>query len=207
MMLRGIAVMALVLASGLAQAADAGVEHLNGFLQGIRSMQAQFSQQTYDTKGKAVQTLSGEMKVKRPGYFRWETLKPTRQLIVTKGSTVWVYDPELEQATQQKLDRQVSNTPALLLSGDNKQVDAAFAVTEDAGNKGESVFTLRPKSKDAVFETLRVSFKGGQLLAMNLLDSLGQRTEIHFEQIKLNGSLADSLFEFTPPKGVDVINQ
>jgi outer membrane lipoprotein carrier protein len=205
-MLRGIAVMALVLACGVARA-DAGVDHLNSLLQGIRSMQAQFSQQTYDTKGKAVQTLSGVMKVKRPGYFRWETLSPSKQLIVTKGSTVWVYDPELEQATQQKLDKQVGNTPALLLSGDNKQLDAAFAVTEDTASAGESVFTLRPKAKDAVFETLRVKFQAGQLSAMNLLDSLGQRTEIHFEQVKQNVSLADSLFEFTPPKGVDVISQ
>jgi outer membrane lipoprotein carrier protein len=42
---------------------------------------------------------------------------------------------------------------------------------------------------------------------MQMRDSLGQKTDITFGGIKLNGKIADSVFQFTPPKGVDVINE
>jgi outer membrane lipoprotein carrier protein len=206
-MLRRLVLLAALAAGSLAHAADSGAAHLNALLQSVSSLQAQFSQQSYDAKGKALQVLGGEMKVKRPGYFRWETLTPSKQLIVANGSVVWIYDPELEQATQQKLDKQVGNTPALLLSGDSKQLDAAFSVHEDAGNAGDAVFTLKPKDKDALFETMRISFHGKELTAMSLQDNLGQKTEIHFDKVKLNPTLASDIFEFHPPKGTDVINE
>ncbi|MGM8887334.1 outer membrane lipoprotein chaperone LolA, partial [Psychrobacter sp. 1U2] len=42
---------------------------------------------------------------------------------------------------------------------------------------------------------------------MVLNDTLGQTTSIKFNGIKLNPSVSSSQFNFTPPKGVDVINQ
>ena len=205
-MLRRLVLLA-ALATGSLAHADSGAAHLNALLQSVSSLQAQFSQQSYDPKGKATQTLSGEMKVKRPGFFRWETQSPSKQLIVANGSVVWVYDPELEQATKQKMDKQVGYTPALLLSGDSKQLDAAFSVSEDASSAGDSVFTLKPRDKDALFDTLRVSFHGHDLSGMSLLDNLGQKTEIHFDKVKLNPSLSAATFEFSPPTGTDVIDE
>jgi len=199
--------LAALMAGSLAHAADGGAAHLNALLQSVASMQADFSQQNYDAKGKALQALSGQMKVKRPGYFRWETTAPSPQLIVANGSVVWVYDPELEQATQQRLDKQVGNTPALLLSGDSRQLDSAFSISEDASQGGDSAFTLRPRDKDALFDTLRVSFHGHELTSMSLQDNLGQKTDIHFDKVKLNPSLPGATFEFTPPAGTDVINE
>lgn len=207
-MFRHMAVALVLCAAGVAQAADGAAAKLNGILQSVSSMEAQFAQQTFDQAGgKAKQTLTGEMKVKRPGYFRWETLAPSKQLVVADGTHVWIYDPELEQATQQKLDKQVGNTPALLLSGDPKKLDESFSISEEAGAAGESVFALKPKAKDALFDTLRVSFKGRELTSMKLNDSLGHKTEIRFTQVKVNPSLSEAVFKFTPPKGVDVINQ
>ncbi|MDB9687970.1 outer membrane lipoprotein chaperone LolA, partial [Acinetobacter baumannii] len=63
------------------------------------------------------QTFKGSMKVERPGKFYWETVSPSKQTIVTSGKTVWIYDPDLQQAVRQSLDDQVADTPALLLSG------------------------------------------------------------------------------------------
>jgi outer membrane lipoprotein carrier protein len=149
------------------------------------------------------------MLVRRPGNFRWDTEKPFTQQIVANDEIVWVYDPELQQATRQLLDKQVGNTPALLLSGDSAKMSESFSISEDKEKpaKGHKVFVLKPKDKDALFETLRVSFSGNQLTGMQLRDSLGQKTDITFSQIKVNGKIADSVFQFTPPKGVDVINE
>lgn len=206
---------ALILMAGLAltaplQAAETAAKQLNNLLGKVGSMQAAFSQNTLDPQGKPLQTLSGRMQVRRPGFFRWDTEKPFTQQIIANGEVVWVYDPELQQATRQLLDKQVGNTPALLLSGDAAQMAAAFTITEEkdkAAGKLRRTFILKPKDKDAVFETLRVSFNGPQLTGMQLRDSLGQKTDITFGQIQLNGKIADSVFQFTPPAGVDVINE
>lgn len=189
-----------------AQAADDAAARLSSVLSRITSMQADFLQQTADSRGN-VQSQKGNMSVKRPGMFRWEVTSPSPQMVITTGKVLWIYDSELMQATRQKLDDQVGNTPALLLSGDPRQLNDAFAITEEKGGEGEQVFALKPQGKEALFETLRVRFKGNELTRMQLVDTLGQKTDIGFSNIKVNPTLPASRFEFTPPKGVDVIDQ
>ena len=187
--------------------ADASAD-LTKILGGITAMQADFAQLTTDAKGRSQPVQSGKMSVKRPGLFRWEVQKPSQQMVMTSGKFLWVYDPELMQATKQKLDEQVGNTPALLLSGDPRKLDAAFAISEEKGGATEEkVFLLKPHGKDALFETLRVRFSGSKLSRMELVDTLGQKTDIRFSNIQVNPALPASQFEFTPPKGVDVIDQ
>ena len=190
-----------------AHAADDAAARLAAVLSGITSMQAGFTQKTVDARGRAQPVQSGTMSVKRPGLFRWEVQKPSPQMMMTSGKVLWIYDPELMQATKQKLDDQVGNTPALLLSGDPRKLSEAFSITEEEGAAGEQVFALKPRGKDALFEILRVRFKGNMLVQMQLADSLGQMTDIGFSAVRLNPALPATLFEFTPPKGVDVIDQ
>lgn len=199
---------ALLLSIGtLAQAADTATARLVKLLGGIDSMQADFTQQTVDGKGRPQPLQSGEMSAKRPGLFRWEVKKPSPQLVVTTGKTLWIYDPELMQATRQKLDQQVGNTPALLLSGDPRQLEDAFTISEADGQGGDQVFVLKPRGKDALFESLRVHFDAGKLTEMELTDTLSQHTDIRFSNIRQNPALPASVFTFVPPKGVDVIDQ
>lgn len=206
-MQRFLAIILLSMIGTFAQAADDAAARLNKVLLGLKSMQADFSQQTTDGKGRVIQAQTGRMSVKRPGLFRWETLKPSSQLVTTNGNDLWIYDPELLQATKQKLDNQVGNTPALLLSGDPRLLNESFVISEEQGSASEQVFLLKPRAKDALFDHLRVRFKGSQLQQMALADSLGQKTDIRFLNVKVNPALPSSLFEFTPPKGVDVIDE
>jgi outer membrane lipoprotein carrier protein len=118
---------------------------------------------------------------------------------------MWVYDKDLEQATKQNVDSQVGNTPALLLSGDPSKIDKNFKITQPYANK--NYYVLYPKSESASFKSLSMSFSGGKPVMMVLNDSLGQTTTIKFSGIKMNPSIGSSQFKFTPPKGVDIINQ
>ena len=108
---------------------------------------------------------------------------------------------------EQKLDDQIGNTPALLLSGDPRKLGEAFQISEEKGAGDMQVFVLKPRGKEALFDHLRVQFKGNVLVRMELADSLGQKTDIFFTEVKVNPALPAALFEFTPPKGVDVIDQ
>ncbi len=206
--MRRYSLFALVALSSVSYADAAATKNLNALLAKMSSMQAHFEQHTLDPKNQPLQTLSGEMRVKRPGFFRWDTVTPFAQQIIANGQSVWIYDPELQQATKQKLDKQVGNTPALLLSGDSSKIASSFEVTQEKSiTKNQNSFILKPKDKEAVFESLRVSFNGSQMSAMQLKDSLGQKTDIFFSQIRLNGKISPSVFQFTPPKDVDVIDE
>lgn len=195
-------------------------KNLNDLLTKLNSLQANFNQTTKATAtAKALptqkqnglksthlgQTFSGVMQVKRQGLFRWETTSPMKQLIVTSGKTVWIYDPDLQQATRQTLDEQMSNTPALLLSGNSAQIMKSYKVTQP--NNAVPYFVLYPRAKDGVFESLAIRFENNMPLQMVLSDSLGQQTTVNFTDAKLNPAIANSQFEFVPPKGVDVIDQ
>lgn len=177
-------------------------KRLNQLLLNTKSMTANFSQ---TTKGASNGNFSGVMSVQRPNNFRWETKSPSQQLIVANGSSMWIYDKDLEQATKQAVDSQVGNTPALLLSGDPSKISNNFKITQPYNNK--NYYVLYPKSTSASFKNLSMSFSGGQPVMMVLNDNLGQTTSIKFSNIKLNPSINSSQFKFTPPQGVDVINQ
>ncbi|APX63471.1 MULTISPECIES: outer membrane lipoprotein chaperone LolA [Acinetobacter] len=186
-------------------------------LSNIRSLTANFEQTTKITNPKATQkkglsaqhmnqTFRGVMKVQRPGKFYWETTAPSKQTIATTGKTVWIYDPDLQQAVRQSLDEQVSNTPALLLSGNTNQIMQSYRVTQP--NKGKTYYKLYPKASDGVFESLTISFGANKAPSLMILeDSLGQTTYINFSNVKVNASIPASTFNFTPPKGTDIIDQ
>ena len=184
----------------------------------IKSLTANFEQTTKATdaskpvpkKGLTAQhmnqTFKGLMKVERPGKFYWQTTSPAKQTIVTSGRTVWIYDPDLQQAVRQSLDEQVANTPALLLSGNTKQIMNAYKITMPDAAK--TYYTLYPKQKDGAFQSLTISFGAKNAPTLMILkDSLGQTTTIRFNDVKVNATIPASTFNFVPPKGTDVIDQ
>lgn len=187
-------------------------------LSSIKSLSANFEQTTQVTGGSKVaqkkglsaqhmnQTFKGVMKVERPGKFYWETMSPSKQTIITTGRTVWIYDPDLQQAVRQSLDEQVANTPALLLSGNTAEITQSYRITQP--NAAKTYYTLYPKQKDGAFQSLTISF--GTQNAPNLMvlqDSLGQTTTLKFNNVKVNPTIPASTFNFTPPKGTDIIDQ
>lgn len=208
-MKRILAVPALALALLLpahALAADA-VARLAALLGAASTLQAHFEQTVTGANGVDAGQTRGTMTVSRPDLFRWAVEKPFEQLIVADGRQVWVYDPDLAQAVVRPFDRQLADTPALLFSGDAERIARSFEV-KVLGEQGDDLrFELLPRGESALFESLRVSFRGGRLASMFLLDSLGQRTEIRFSQVVLNKPVPAGSFQFTPPAGTDVIHE
>ncbi|BFN27936.1 outer membrane lipoprotein chaperone LolA [Pseudomonas sp. SCT] len=184
----------------------ASTKRLTGLLNQAETLTGRFSQLSLDGSGTQLQETSGELSLKRPGQFRWHTDAPMEQLLVSNGKKVWLYDPDLEQVTIQELDQRLTHTPALLLSGDVSTISENFEVSHKEA--GEVVdFTLKPKAKDTLFDNLRLSFRNGVINDMQLIDSVGQRTNILFMGVKMNQPLKADLFTFEIPEGADVISE
>jgi outer membrane lipoprotein carrier protein len=198
----------LGLASFSLQAAtdQVAIQRLTSLLSQAQTLSGRFSQLTLDGSGTQLQETSGEMALKRPGQFRWHTDAPMEQLLVSNGETIWLYDPDLEQVTIQKMDQRLTHTPALLLSGDVSGIAESFDITlKEGGNVVD--FILKPKAADSLFESLRLSFRSGVINDMQLIDNVGQRTNILFLGVKMNPPIPASQFTFEVPAGADVIQE
>ena len=195
-----------VLAAATGTAAQDMPPVLSDFLDGLETLTARF-EQTVGLEGQESDQVSrGTLQILRPGRFRWDYESPARQLVLSDGSRLWLFDPDLEQVTVRDLDETLSSTPAMLLGGEGTLTDhfqAGASYEED----GVSWIELVPVAKDSDFTGLRVGCCEQVLCAMELLDKLGQYTRIRFSEVHTGAPVDPAVFRFEVPDGVDVISE
>ncbi|MBI3187306.1 MAG: outer membrane lipoprotein chaperone LolA, partial [Gammaproteobacteria bacterium] len=183
-----------------------GTEALDAFLTNTQTIEARFQQKLLDNKGILLQQSAGKFTLKRPGRFIWDYVLPYPQKIISNGKKIWVFDSELEQVTIKQYSEMLSGAPVALLD-QRKRITDDFVVT-DAGNvQNQDWVKLTPVRKESEFLEIYVGMSKNNLKSMRLIDSFGQSTTIEFEQMQTNVPLDDAVFEFKPPKGVDVVGQ
>ena len=194
----------LSLLPGLASAA--ATDALKVFLTQTQTVKARFAQMVLDKNLKPLQQAQGVMQFSRPGKFRWDYHKPYEQVIVGDGTRLWIYDKDLNQVTVRKLDRALGSSPAALLAGSN-DLERDYKLSNLGMDKGLDWLEALPKSRESVFERVRMGFGKSGLEAMELRDQFGQTTVITFADVERNPRLAADVFRFTPPQGADVISE
>jgi outer membrane lipoprotein carrier protein len=195
----------LLIALGSAPAFAGSLDQLRSFLTEAKTLKANFEQIVTDRNGKVLQQSSGSMEFSRPGKFRWEYVKPYKQLVVGDGQKLWLYDPDLNQVTVRKLDKAVGSSPAALLAGD-AEIEKNFNLKDAGAANKLNWVEATPKSSESTFEQVRMGFSGNELSVLELKDNFGQNTIIRLAGVQLNGKFPSSDFTFTPPKGADVIS-
>lgn len=174
-------------------------------LEKINSISGEFVQLSIDQKGVLIQEARGEFIAQRPGQFYWYTKEPLEQGIYSTGKQVIIYDPDLEQATVQKMSDQIQNTPAVLFSGDVSKIGDSFKVEMRQFDDLNTQFILYPKEKDSLFELMKIRFEAGHVAEMHLSDSLGQKNSVNFIHTRINEAFPESVFSPDFPEGTDII--
>ena len=200
-------ILSLVAVALLPVIAQAGaVDQLHDFLKSTKTLKADFAQSVIAKNGRKPQQSSGVVAIARPGKLRWEIQKPFPQLVVGDGEKIWIHDPELQQVTVRKAGQAIGGSPAALLSGSN-ELEKNFTLKEAGEADGLNWVEATPKVSDSGFERVRLGFSGSDLRAMELLDSFGQTTLIHFTRLERNPVLPAATFKFVLPAGVDVVGE
>lgn len=194
---------ALLMASGAVRA-DA-VDTLRGFVRDVKTGRAAFTQTVTSPDGKRTRTSGGRFEFARPDRFRFAYAKPFEQLIVGDGQKVWIYDPELQQASVRPMSQALGTTPAALLTGTT--LDRDFELSALPARDGLEWAQARPRRADAGFELLRVGFAGRQLAAVEIVDGFGQTSVLRFSQVEQGVELPPETFRFTLPAGAELLTQ
>jgi len=206
-LLTPLAAAAALLAASAAWAAQGGaLDALKAFVDGTKSGRAEFTQTVTSPDGKRTKTSTGSFEFQRPDRFRFDYRKPYAQLIVGDGAKVWLFDPDLNQATVRKMDRALGATPAALLAGNKLEQD--FVLAEQPAADGLDWVLATPREHaDGSLQSVRVGFKAGQLAAIEIVDAFGQRSVLRFSAVSANVALPAEHFRFVAPAGADVIEQ
>ncbi|MEY4910880.1 MAG: outer rane lipoprotein carrier protein LolA [Pseudomonadota bacterium] len=207
----------------------AGLNALENFLKSTQSGKAEFSQVVTSpakTEAKSdsveksvakVKTSSGSFEFSRPNKFKFLYKKPFEQTIVADGTTLWLFDVDLNQVTARKQAQALGSTPAALIAtaASLKALEAEFKLQEApdvADGRGLQWVLATPKAKDGQIQSIKVGLKGAaetgiSLSVLEILDSFGQRSVITFANVERNLTFGSENFSFKPPAGADVIRQ
>ncbi len=185
---------------------ESATEKLIDFIQTVNTFKARFSQTVVDEEGNIIEKADGLFMLSRPGQFRWDYNAPYRQHIVADGERIWFYDVALDQVTVSSQSAMLANTPATLLSGERVPEDV-YLFTDLPSQNGLLQVTLTPKAVDTEFQTIDLVFSSEGLKQLVMKDRFDTRTILVFSQTLINAALADDVFVFSPPEGVDVIGE
>ena len=204
--------MLALLATGVCAVAEEATAERDGslelqqLLQGMTSYQASFRQTLLDRFGETLQVATGRMHLQRPGRLRWQVDEPYPQLALADGRSLWIYDPDLQQASVQPLAEAIEGSPAVYLTGTAQRIDTQFEVRALPALDGGYRFVLRPRQSGSVLRDATLTFSAAKtLIALDIADHLQQVTRIAFAGAVLNPVLESSLFRFEIPPGIDII--
>lgn len=198
----------LLLAAGLAAAPPARADALqsfSAFVREVKSGRAAFTQTVTSADGARSKLSRGSFEFLRPNRFRFVYTQPFEQTLVADGSKVWIYDPDLNQASSRKLAQALGATPAALLAGGELERD--FVLQPQGLQGGLDWVLATPRAAEPAFKSVRVGFRGTELAAIEIVDSFGQRSRLDFSGFVANVALTPESFRFVPPAGADLIEQ
>jgi outer membrane lipoprotein carrier protein len=202
--MRTINLFALLLFTTISYA-ESSDDVLKRFLDNMQTLEANFKQTLVDDQGIELESTSGIVFLNRPDKFRWDYKIPYTQTIVTNGESLWFYDEDLEQVTIQDFSSSIENTPAAVF-GSYEEIDKQFIIIELGNIEDYDWVELTPRDIESQYNSIRLGFDKDKLGMMVMFDNLGQVTRIDFSDQIINKKMDNSMFNFEPPQGIDIID-
>lgn len=175
----------------------------------MKSLKSLFTE-TYQAPGIS-RSESGTLWLKKPGKMRWEYKEPQEKLFLTDSHTAYFYVPGERQARKTSIKNLDDiRSPLRYLLGKTKLEKelSGLSLAPDVPplQPGDVVLRGVPKSMaDRITEVVLEISPSHQIVRIRILEVDGTITDFRFSQIEENVPVQDSLFRFTPPPGVETI--
>lgn len=192
---------------------DTVVNRLQEWYDSIEDFQTEFHQKSFSQILNSSTEAKGKLFFKKPNLIKWSYESPEKQEYIIEKEYFWWYLPEDAQVVKKKAGEVLKDTtPLSFLAGlGNLQKSFIITLAEDGkeGAQKESIYLdLNPRDEQKAYKSmqLKVNSKSFEIMGITLIDSYGNRNEIDFFNMQSNQGLKSELFQFVPPKGVDIIN-
>jgi len=187
--------------------ASALLAKVQRFYDRTRDLSADVDQRyVYASMGRTL-TASGSMELKKPGFLRWELVKPSAKSYVVDGKSLYLYDAE-ENEVLVRRDFSADGLSAAVsfLWGRGRLAREFSAARVSRPDLGETVLELTPKSPQGGFRKLffAVEAKTGLVQKSVVVDPEGNENALTFSHVHTNLGLTDARFRFDVPKGATV---
>jgi outer membrane lipoprotein-sorting protein len=218
-----------------ASCADQVAATVQSHYDSVKDFSAEFEQTTrsalFGEAGSAqAEPTRGQVVFAKPGKMRWTYTHPEPSLVVSDGTTLWLYAPGLKEAQRLPVTEGYLTGAALhFLLGEGKLLESFDVSSEscpfEAAQEGEKQIAeakaagrpvdpmlgtveldLVPKQPSS-FERLGITARvaSGEVVATRVVDLFGNETRIAFHNIERNQNPGPEIFTFVPGPDVEVI--
>jgi chaperone LolA len=198
----------LVLISGFcfAQSGKEIIESLRKKYASIDDAVVKFEQTVKYGVSKFEQSFSGTFYFKKKNKYRIET---DQQIVVTDGVTSWLYSKVNNQVIIDKYreDKDISSPERFLLSISDEYIPVILRTERNDGKK-IYILKLTPRDENSSIESAKIWVVEGdlQITRVEITDISGTVTTYSVKSIKINSGVEDSIFKFSIPSGVKVVD-
>jgi outer membrane lipoprotein carrier protein len=197
--------------SAHAQSLDEVVNGVESTYGKITDLRAEFTQTARNKSLGQDIKAEGIVLLKKGGKMRWDYQSPAPQQIVSDGTSLWVYTPELNQVNKGNAPKALAGPAGSFLSGLGK-LREEFSVrflnpANPRDGAGRPTLDLTPKQPTPLLTRLVISVdpKDHVVRQAVLYDQFQNTVTMTFNRVSINPGLSDTLFAFTPPKDAAVV--
>jgi outer membrane lipoprotein carrier protein len=185
------------ISSGIAQEnANAVLKNIQDKFGSINDLSAQIIQSVNDKVN-----LKGKVFYKKENHLRFEF---DNMLIVSDGETSWNYNKKQDKVIITDYDTEGNKILSIRQIIFEYPEDCELNTFESEGKKG---LELIPKDDTFSFNSVKLFIDSEHLITKVLIDDPATGTiQIDLSNYQLNKNLPDSLFQFSPPEGSQVLD-
>ncbi len=180
---------------------------------GVRSLRADFLQETSSRATALATTAHGTVYYLKPRAMRWDYKEPQQQFVIN-GDEAWLYAPEEKTVHLYQLDRIIRSPVVLSFFSGLGQLRETFQISQlpdDPGPPKRHRLELLPRDPEMKAQVSKVGLwiepETYRVVRIQTVDPLGNTNQIILSNFQVNAPLSPSLFTLQVPKGVKVQRQ
>jgi outer membrane lipoprotein-sorting protein len=180
---------------------------------GVRSLRADFLQETSSRATALATTAHGTVYYLKPRAMRWDYKEPQQQFVIN-GDEAWLYAPEEKTIHLYQLDKIIRSPVVLSFFSGLGQLRETFQISQlpdDPGPPKRHRLELLPRNPEMKAQVSKVGLwiepETYRVVRIQTVDPLGNTNQIILSNFQVNAPLSASLFTLQVPKGVKVQRQ
>ena len=196
-----------------AQTAEAVIDRAVTAYKTIRTMRGSFEQTLRNQLTGSVMTARGDFEQQLPDRISVRFTDPKGDRIVVNGTTAWLYLPSTNPGQVYKVPAAAGGGSLNLTEQFLKAPAARFTMTSvgpaTVGDRATHAVTLVPKTPIPEFTqaTVWIEDTTGLIRQFEITERSGLVRRIRLLDARVNAAVDPASFSFTPPKGVQIVDQ